>query len=76
MNRREICLAAAIGENTAVFNALRPPAISVPCGVSSEGLPIGLMICGPRFNEGRLLALAAAYQHFTHWHKRLPARAA
>lgn len=45
-------------ENTAVCNGLGLPAISVPCGFSSEGLPIGLMICGPRFSEGRLLALA------------------
>jgi aspartyl-tRNA(Asn)/glutamyl-tRNA(Gln) amidotransferase subunit A len=45
-------------ENTAVFNGLGLPAVSVPCGVSVEGLPIGLMICGPRFSEGRLLSLA------------------
>lgn len=61
-------------ENTLVCNALGLPAISVPCGFSAEGLPIGLMLCGPRFSEGRLLALAAAYQQATSWHQRLPPR--
>jgi aspartyl-tRNA(Asn)/glutamyl-tRNA(Gln) amidotransferase subunit A len=59
-------------ENTMVFNALGLPALTVPCGFSAEGLPIGLMICGPRFSEGRLLALAAAYEQITPWHERLP----
>lgn len=58
--------------NTFPFNTLGLPAISVPCGFSSEGLPIGLMIGGPRFSEGRLLALAAAYERSTQWHRRRP----
>lgn len=60
-------------DNTLAFNVLGLPAISVPCGFSSAGLPIGLMICGPGFSEGRLLALAAAYQQSTRWFERLPA---
>jgi aspartyl-tRNA(Asn)/glutamyl-tRNA(Gln) amidotransferase subunit A len=63
-------------ENTLVFNALGLPALTVPCGFCSEGWPIGLMIGGPRFSEGRLLALAAAYEQSTKWHERLPPRAA
>jgi aspartyl-tRNA(Asn)/glutamyl-tRNA(Gln) amidotransferase subunit A len=59
-------------ENTMIFNILGLPALTVPCGFSSEGLPIGLMICGPRFSEGRLLALAAAYERSTQWHERTP----
>lgn len=59
-------------ENTAIFNALGLPAVSVPCGFTAEGLPIGLMIGGPRFSEGRLLALAAAYEQATQWHERAP----
>lgn len=62
--------------NTFAFNALGLPAISVPCGFSAAGLPIGLMIGGPRFSEGRLLALAAAYERSTEWHKRAPGRQA
>src|SRR5207244_11399176 len=59
-------------ENTGQFNVYGIPAISVPCGFSSGGLPIGLMIAGPRFSEGRVLALANAYEHATEWHKQKP----
>ena len=45
-------------ENTPQFNVYGIPAISVPCGFTSSGLPVGLMIAGPRFSEGRVLALA------------------
>jgi len=38
-------------------------------------LPIGLTIAGPRFSEGKLLALARAYEQATDWHKRRPALA-
>jgi aspartyl-tRNA(Asn)/glutamyl-tRNA(Gln) amidotransferase subunit A len=59
-------------DNTMIFNVLGLPALTVPCGFSSQGLPIGLMICGPRYSEGRLLALAAAYEKSTQWHERTP----
>ena len=59
-------------ENTGQFNVYGIPAISVPCGFTSGGLPVGLMIAGPRFSEGRVLALAAAYERATEWHKRRP----
>lgn len=39
------------------------PGISVPCGTSKEGLPIGLQILGKHFDEGTLLRLAHAYEH-------------
>jgi aspartyl-tRNA(Asn)/glutamyl-tRNA(Gln) amidotransferase subunit A len=63
-------------ENTLTFNRLGLPALTVPCGFSTEGLPIGLMIAGPRYSEGKLLALGAAYERATEWHKRRPPRAA
>jgi aspartyl-tRNA(Asn)/glutamyl-tRNA(Gln) amidotransferase subunit A len=59
--------------NCVYFNTFGIPAISIPCGFSSSGLPIGLMIAGPRFAEGRVLALAHAYESATEWHKRRPA---
>jgi aspartyl-tRNA(Asn)/glutamyl-tRNA(Gln) amidotransferase subunit A len=59
-------------ENTGQFNVYGLPAISVPCGFTACGLPIGLMIAGPRFSEGRVLALANAYERATEWHKRKP----
>ena len=59
--------------NCAPFNTFGLPTISVPCGFSKSGLPIGLMIAGPRFSEGRVLALAQAYEKATQWHTRRPA---
>ncbi len=59
-------------ENTGQFNIYGIPAISVPCGFTSAGLPVGLMIAGPRFSEGRVLALASAHERATEWHARKP----
>ncbi|HKB91302.1 MAG TPA: amidase [Opitutaceae bacterium] len=58
--------------NCGPFDAFGIPAISIPCGFSKSGLPIGLMIAGPRFSEGKVLALANAYEKATEWHKRKP----
>jgi aspartyl-tRNA(Asn)/glutamyl-tRNA(Gln) amidotransferase subunit A len=58
--------------NTAPFDVYGIPALSLPCGFSKSGLPIGLMIAGPHFSEARVLALAYAYQQATGWHKRTP----
>jgi aspartyl-tRNA(Asn)/glutamyl-tRNA(Gln) amidotransferase subunit A len=59
-------------ENTGQFNMYGIPAISVPCGFSASGLPIGLMIAGPRFSEGKVLALAHSFERATEWHFRKP----
>lgn len=59
-------------ENTGAFNMYGIPAISVPCGFTSAGLPVGLMIAGPRFSEGRVLALAHAFERATAFHTRKP----
>lgn len=48
------------------------PAISVPCGFTSKGLPIGVQIIGRAFDEACVLHLAAAYQRRTDWHTRRP----
>lgn len=58
--------------NTRPFNAYGLPAISIPCGFTSAGLPIGLQIAGPRFGERRVLAFAQAFELATDWHKRVP----
>jgi aspartyl-tRNA(Asn)/glutamyl-tRNA(Gln) amidotransferase subunit A len=58
--------------NTLPCNVLGIPAISVPCGFSASGLPIGLMISGPPMGEGQVLALAHAYQLATGWSARRP----
>ena len=59
-------------ENTGAFNAYGIPAISVPCGFTSKGLPVGLMIAGPRFAEGKVLALAHAFEQATEFHSKKP----
>ena len=59
-------------ENTGAFNAYGIPAISIPCGFTSKGLPVGLMIAGPRFSEGRVLALAHAFEQATEFHTKKP----
>ncbi len=58
--------------NTRPFNALGLPAISVPCGFTTQGLPIGMQIVGPPKGEARILALARAFQQRTDWHRRRP----
>ena len=63
---------ADVEENTRPFNGYGLPVISIPCGFSKEGLPIGLQIAAPLFAESSVLALAHAYQQHTDWHKRRP----
>jgi aspartyl-tRNA(Asn)/glutamyl-tRNA(Gln) amidotransferase subunit A len=58
--------------NTQPFDIYGTPAISVPCGFSSAGLPIGLTISGPPLGEPAVLALAHAYEQATDWHRRRP----
>src|SRR5437899_4934713 len=57
---------------TGQFNVYGIPAISVPCGFTSSGLPVGLMIAGPRFSEGKVLALARAFEQATDFHTKKP----
>jgi len=59
--------------NTAAFDVYGLPTISVPCGFSSSGLPIGLQISGNHFAESTVLALAHAFEQATNWHTRRPA---
>ena len=58
--------------NTAAFDIYGLPTISVPCGFSASGLPIGLQISGNHFSESTVLALAHAYERATEWHARRP----
>ena len=58
--------------NTLPFNAYGLPTISVPCGFTRDGLPIGLQITAPRLGEKRMFALAHAFEQATEWHTRDP----
>ena len=61
-----------VTSNCWAFNYFGLPSISIPCGFSKDGLPIGLMISGPRFSDGKVLALANAFEKATEWHKKQP----
>lgn len=54
------------------FNLAGLPAISIPCGVDPQGLPIGLQIAGRRWADWEVLAIAQAFQAVTDWHLRTP----
>jgi aspartyl-tRNA(Asn)/glutamyl-tRNA(Gln) amidotransferase subunit A len=58
---------------TLPFNLTGYPAISIPCGFSKAGLPIGMQIVGRPFTENTLLRVAHQYQQETDWHDRMPA---
>jgi aspartyl-tRNA(Asn)/glutamyl-tRNA(Gln) amidotransferase subunit A len=58
--------------NTLPFDVYGIPAISVPCGFTRAGLPIGLQIIGPRLGEAPVLALAHAYERAAGWSRREP----
>lgn len=65
LRRRELILL----RNTRPFNVLGLPAVSVPCGFTRAGLPIGLQIAGAPGDDARVLQLAHAYERATEWHK-------
>ena len=48
------------------------PGVSMPCGIHSNGRPIGLQLLGEHFTEAKLLHLADAWQKATDWHQRHP----
>ena len=57
---------------TGPFNLAGTPAISVPCGFSAAGMPMGLQIVGRPFAEEMVLKVAHAYEQNTDWHNRRP----
>jgi aspartyl-tRNA(Asn)/glutamyl-tRNA(Gln) amidotransferase subunit A len=60
------------GNNNVAFDMYGVPSISIPCGFTASGLPIGLQISGAHFAEPMVLALAHAFEQATEWHKRNP----
>lgn len=57
---------------TRPFNLTGNPVISVPCGFTFSGLPIGMQIVGKPFDEAMMLRVAHAYEQATEWHQRRP----
>ncbi len=54
------------------LNLTGHPAVSVPCGFSRDGLPIGMQLVGRPFDEATILRIAHQYQRNTDWHRRIP----
>ncbi|WP_350277150.1 amidase [Kribbella sp. HUAS MG21] len=54
------------------FNLTQQPALSVPCGFTRAGLPVGLQVVGPRHADALTLRVGQAYQAATEWHLRTP----
>lgn len=57
---------------TISVNLAGVPGISIPCGFTSDNLPVGLQIIGRHFDEETILKIAYAYEQDTEWHKRRP----
>lgn len=65
-------LLSAYSRFAAPANVTGLPALSVPCGFSSQGLPIGFQAIGRPLDESTVLRLGAAYQAVTDWHEKHP----
>jgi aspartyl-tRNA(Asn)/glutamyl-tRNA(Gln) amidotransferase subunit A len=60
--------AALLTRFTGPFNLTGLPAISIPCGFTGDGLPMGLQITGPAWSEARILQAAHAYEKTARWY--------
>ncbi len=69
---RQVGATAALTQYSRPYNITGFPAISVPCGFSQAGLPMGLQLAGRPFDELTVLRAAYAYQQATQWHTRRP----
>jgi aspartyl-tRNA(Asn)/glutamyl-tRNA(Gln) amidotransferase subunit A len=68
--RREVV--TSYGFSTSIFNTARAPGMSIPCGFSRSGMPIGLHIGGRTFDESTVLRVGFAFERATEWHERRP----
>jgi aspartyl-tRNA(Asn)/glutamyl-tRNA(Gln) amidotransferase subunit A len=71
-NGQEEDMLSAIMQYTGVPSLTGLPSMSVPCGFSPDGLPIGMQVIGRPFDEATILRVGHAYQHLTDWHTREP----
>lgn len=69
----QLPIALVMAGLTSPFNVAGTPAMSVPCGFSSGGLPIGMQIVGRPFDEWNVFRVGHAYEQATGWHTRRPA---
>jgi aspartyl-tRNA(Asn)/glutamyl-tRNA(Gln) amidotransferase subunit A len=57
---------------TGVFDTTGQPSHSIPCGFTTSGMPIGMMITGHPFDESTVLRVGHAFEKLTNWHQRPP----
>jgi aspartyl-tRNA(Asn)/glutamyl-tRNA(Gln) amidotransferase subunit A len=57
---------------TIAANLAGIPGLSIPCGLDDKGLPIGLQILAPAFEEEKLLRIARMFEAQTDWHTKRP----
>jgi aspartyl-tRNA(Asn)/glutamyl-tRNA(Gln) amidotransferase subunit A len=69
---QKVNVISLLTQYTRPFNLNGFPAITIPCGFSKEGLPIGLQLAGRPFDEETVLRVAHAYEQATDWHSRRP----
>ena len=69
---REVKLLSAIISATCPFNLTGQPALTIPCGFTTSGLPLSLQIVGKPFDEATILQIGHAYEAQTAWHQHRP----
>ena len=67
-----VLAARTLTQFTSLFNLIGLPAISVPCGFTRTGLPVGLQLVAHPWSEAILLQVAHAYEQATPWHRQTP----
>lgn len=70
---REVGIVDAFTRLNSPQNMAGVPALAMPAGLTEAGLPVALQVIGPAGHDGRVLALGAAWQRATDWHRRRPA---
>lgn len=63
---------AAVVPYTHLLSFAHVPALSIPCGVTLDGAPVGVQLAGARWQDGRVLRAGAAVQSVTDWHRSRP----
>jgi Asp-tRNA(Asn)/Glu-tRNA(Gln) amidotransferase A subunit family amidase len=71
-----IATTAQLTRFTYPWSLAHMPAVSIPCGFTSGGLPVGMQLGADRYQDALLLRAGVAYQAVTDWHQRRPALAA
>jgi aspartyl-tRNA(Asn)/glutamyl-tRNA(Gln) amidotransferase subunit A len=72
INGKEYPTQSLLTNFTRVFNVAGTPAMSIPCGFSTRGTPIGMQVIGKHFDEATVLRVAYSYEQATKWHTLRP----